>query len=1234
MKILKVGCVALLAACAYSINASAFPGLNPVAVINHGPVAATVPCQVTFGGANSYDPDGTIAEYTWQFVLDAQLRDVVKGISVSKRFEEHGQWQVILTVKDNSGAIRVTSKFFTFSKPGTPPIAILNATTLTGYVPLQITFDATASTDPDGTIVSYMWDFGNGEQPVSNGTGRPVESPGSLSTSTVTTIPDPVKVVTKSFNVPGTYNVTLTLTDNSGHQAMVQKKVIVEDQMRSPLAILNASADTGYAPLTVMFDASASSDADGRIVSYSWDLGVLSETPPGGRSTVPVSQPGSVPSALVSSCTVTKIYSKPGVYYVTVTVKDNDNKTSQDMREITVIDPNIRPVARLIVSVETGNAPLVVNFDASTSSDPDGTITLYEWDFGTPPAGAGPVGTRRPIVSLGSTSGAPSLNIRPSYTFSTPGSYTVKMTVTDNSGAKDIVSKVITVIDTNRPPVAQFTMAPSTGNAPLTVTFDGGGSNDPDGTIVSYDWEFGIADLPTGGTGTGRPTTSPGSGPGSGGSTTLPVVQTRTFDTPGLYQIKLKVTDNLGRTRELIQPLAVLDPNQHPVWAFSVTPPTGTAPLTATMDASGSTDADGSIASYTWAIFPDLSQSVPVGTRGHPGTTPVGTRTLTNSFRYPGNYLVGLKIVDDKGAQKEGEQIVTVGPISEKQVTVVKLSGTTGGAQSGTGVFRANLGFLGISDGLSLTIEDGGDMIDGASGKFSGFDLDAVILSTTYCGDAACVKGITSKIPILSDRAYYKAGSLIGNVDSKLHGTDATGGAIDHTVATLHLFDAISSTTSPSGFLSLGSRGEIAINFPSLINLAGMYLYVGEVGDNGESATFKISTGVKSERKVRQTIGPSGGTIATEAVRIFISPGAVNQNVTFTLNMLSDSTVSIAPHIQLAEPAHIFFTAPDTKTRSIVRRDFRNLTELPTTSYENIVMATTYGFSEYSYITDDHSTSRPCPSGTRCKVHNMTFSIVAPCYVSVGEVMDVWLVNNGYKPREHENSVAATYTSCVPDQALLSQMQIVNHSTVPCETGECSSVTVSIPSHSPVLEEDIFLPAKEYMQAMLYCDKEGSKVGEVYDRLLSHEMEHVSSHNPVKPFAAQTVELRQNQPITANETTIKLVAYKKACATYKEEAYREVRRLIDDIAPDEGRDLSRNCGSCEGVPPPRDNWRQAIDSKLVFSDPCTSSAYCPCRDPGSGKPTAYSTAVECGVHCPSGLKCFSCLCTPAPGCNR
>ncbi|MBO1756823.1 PKD domain-containing protein [Allobranchiibius sp. CTAmp26] len=429
--------------------------------------------------------------------------------------------------------------------PNQSPVAAFtsSASNLTG------SFDGSGSTDPDGTVASYSWNYGDG---TTAGSGV---SP------------------THAYTAAGTYTVTLTVTDNQGATNSVSHNITVTAPPvnQSPVAAFTSSASN----LTGSFDGSGSTDPDGTVASYSWNYG-----------------DGTTAGSGVSP---THAYTAAGTYTVTLTVTDNQGATNSVSHNITVTAP---PVNQPPVAAFTSSASnLTGSFDGSGSTDPDGTVASYSWNYGD-----------------GSTAGS---GVQPSHVYAAAGTYTVTLTVTDNQGATNSVSHNITVTaPVNQPPVAAFTSSASN----LTGSFDGSGSTDPDGTVASYAWNYGD-----------------GTAAGTGAK------PSHVYAAAGTYNVTLTVTDNQGATNSVSHSITVTAPvNQPPVAAFT----SSVSNLTGSFDGSGSSDPDGTVASYSW----NYGDGTTAGTGAKP----------SHVYAAAGTYNVTLTVTDNQGATNSVSHPVTV----------------------------------------------------------------------------------------------------------------------------------------------------------------------------------------------------------------------------------------------------------------------------------------------------------------------------------------------------------------------------------------------------------------------------------------------------------------------------------------------------------------------------------------------------------------------------------------------
>jgi len=263
----------------------------------------------------------------------------------------------------------------------------------------------------------------------------------------------------------GAYPFIVQVTDADGFTDTAALAITISPN-QPPTAGLTASPESGMAPLSVTFTATAS-DPDGIIVEYQWDFtgdGIVDITTTIG--------------AMVFT------YTMAGKFTAGVTAVDNLGASAKAAVTITAL-LDIPPIVDLKASPMTGTAPLSVTFTA-TASDPDGSIAEYQWDF----TGDGTIDL---VTVMGGAT----------FTYTMSGAFLAKVTVVDDLGAS---TTAYTVIDVSAPPEPgnqlpsiNLVAGPTTGPPPLSVTFTATAS-DSDGSIVEYRWDFtgdGTVDLLT-----------------------------------------------------------------------------------------------------------------------------------------------------------------------------------------------------------------------------------------------------------------------------------------------------------------------------------------------------------------------------------------------------------------------------------------------------------------------------------------------------------------------------------------------------------------------------------------------------------------------------------------------------------------------------------------------------------------------------------------------------------------
>lgn len=392
-------------------------------VVNERPIADAGPQligapgeTIVFDGSRSVDPDGAVAEYLWDF------RDGTTGTGsrVGHSFSRPGTYSVSLRVKDNTGHEEAIDFAETLVVINESPIANAGGD-LVAAPGDEVRLSAASSFDADGTIDKYRWDFSDLAYPVLG------------------------SEATRRFKAPGAYTAQLTVTDDSGTANSVSSDEVRIFINHRPVA--DAGPDIETNNVTVSFDAARSLDADGDPLTYSWTFG------DGGSAT---------------GISVTHTYAEGGTYPVILTVDDGTglaNATHEDALSVRV---NRSPVAVAGNNQRVCTDDVVV-LDGGQSTDPEGGVLEYHWDFGD--------GTGSDIVN-------------PTKVYRKGGVYPVTLSVRDDSGFEANTASSRLAVQVDQGPIADAG-EDIIACARSEVRFDGSGSTDIDGVVNSYTWDFG-----------------------------------------------------------------------------------------------------------------------------------------------------------------------------------------------------------------------------------------------------------------------------------------------------------------------------------------------------------------------------------------------------------------------------------------------------------------------------------------------------------------------------------------------------------------------------------------------------------------------------------------------------------------------------------------------------------------------------------------------------------------------
>lgn len=353
----------------------------PTATAN-GPYSGAVGSEVVFSASGTQDPEGDPLTFAWTFGDGT----TATGDSVRHVYRHAGTYTVTLLVVDDKGAAStvtsaaVVTELSTRAENQAPVVSLVVPPR--GLVGSPLTFDASATSDPDGDPLAFVWTFDDG---------------GSAAG------PRPEHV----YRTFGRYRVTVLASDPHGatttRSASVQVGATAGNA--SPVAVTGGPY-YGAVGVPLLFDAGASRDPDGDELMFRWDFG--DGTTGEGRA-------------------ATHTYAMEGTFVVTLLVSDdNGGATAADTTAAVSLlsgPANAVPIARA-GGPYAGTVGKPVAFDAARSSDADADALAFAWSFGD-----------------GTSSTGPSA----SHTYESEGTYTVLCLVVDAKGGSALATTLVTI---------------------------------------------------------------------------------------------------------------------------------------------------------------------------------------------------------------------------------------------------------------------------------------------------------------------------------------------------------------------------------------------------------------------------------------------------------------------------------------------------------------------------------------------------------------------------------------------------------------------------------------------------------------------------------------------------------------------------------------------------------------------------------------------------------------------
>jgi PKD repeat protein/GH25 family lysozyme M1 (1,4-beta-N-acetylmuramidase) len=321
----------------------------PVANFSATPTTGTVPLTVTFTDSSTNSP----TEWNWSFG-DGSLVNVTAKNPVHP-YLSAGTYTVSLNVTNSGGSNITTRTSYIVVKPPVP-VTDFGGYPTSGKIPLTVQFIDSSL----GSPTEWNWSFGDGA--LSN-----------------------VKNPIYTYTAAGTFTVSLNATNEGGSNSTTRLNYITVLPLIPPVAGFDANVTSGKVPLTVQFNDTST----GSPTSWNWSFGN---------------------GALSTMQNPVHTYTASGTFTVSLNVTNSDGSNSSSRLNYITVLPLVPPVAGFDANATSGNVPLTVQFNDTSTGSP----IAWNWSFGD---------------------GALSSEKNPVHIYVTAGNYSVSLNVTNSDGS-------------------------------------------------------------------------------------------------------------------------------------------------------------------------------------------------------------------------------------------------------------------------------------------------------------------------------------------------------------------------------------------------------------------------------------------------------------------------------------------------------------------------------------------------------------------------------------------------------------------------------------------------------------------------------------------------------------------------------------------------------------------------------------------------------------------------------